>query len=665
MVVFAHEDVSLLPGRRLHRPGRHRLGGCDLAVAPFFFLSLSQRVHRKCYDRLRAGGGRRLVVRCVGAVSRGLLHDPFRQDNLVAGRHTLLEPQGCTRIALKPHQLALFLLLRAGQSQGQDAAGAVGILADEIADAHEREAPPALGAEEQIDVRRRLGVLGVEVHVGVGQFAHVVLQQDHHRQARRLLALLDQLQHAVVGDRQAHHRLDRLAAVVSGGDRQRRLPAGDVALAVGLDAHDQAARRLAVDQALGHGHAVGVPHGGDQHAVGRRRRGEGDAGQGGLARAVGAGDRERGQLLLALGERDRQGSLLRGVDAHDDRLARSVDRFGGGDDGPRGLNFRQGEGLADARGLQDLQAVALTRARLECEEAAALVLGAERPDLGAVAIDHDARDVRRLAERRPRLDVDAAGQARHQVAALGRDRQVNRLQQDRDRLAGRFGHAAVLDGKGQRAVAALDFGRQGEQGRRAAAGVDRRGRVVDLRAVDAGGDGDAGGGGGAALGARGLDGGGDGVARPVAVAEERNLRLQARGAVGADVEAALRRRHAQLRIAHAHGVFAAGLPVGDVPGEAGHAVLGLGAAGGDRVALGAEDLHQRRGGLRERDVVGGVEDHAAHVDLFARPVDGLIGADVRQVAVAAAQRRAGGGLGGRATVGRGGAQGRQRRGEEE
>ncbi len=58
---------------------------------------------------------------------------------------------------------------------------------------------------------RRLRVLLVQVHLRVGQLLHLGLQQHHHRQLRRLVALLDELQHRVIRHGEHHQRGHRLA----------------------------------------------------------------------------------------------------------------------------------------------------------------------------------------------------------------------------------------------------------------------------------------------------------------------------------------------------------------------------------------------------------------------------------------------------------------------
>ena len=97
---------------------------------------------------------------------------------------------------------------------GEDAAAGVPRRGEELRGIQEGEAPPALGAEQQVGGERGLGVRFVEVDVGVGQLADLRLEEHHDRQPRRLLALLDHLQHAVVRDREADDAADGLAVAV-------------------------------------------------------------------------------------------------------------------------------------------------------------------------------------------------------------------------------------------------------------------------------------------------------------------------------------------------------------------------------------------------------------------------------------------------------------------
>jgi hypothetical protein len=275
-------------------------------------------------------------------------------------------------------------------------------------------------------------------------------------------------------------------------------------------------------------------------------------------------------------------------------------------------------------GFSTRTGVASARPRRQLEAAAPLVLGAQVGHGLAALVDDDGGDVGRLVRGGEALEVDASGEARHQITALGEEGEIQRLQQDGDGLGRRLHHAAVLDGEGQRALAPGDALWQREADGAQALVADRAGDARHLALVDAGDGGHLRAGGEAALRALDLDGGGDLVARAVTVAQEDDLRLQARGAVGAHVELALGRGVTVPGIAGAQGVLAAGLAGGDLPGPAPHAVLGGGAARGHHLALGAAHLDGHVRWLAQGGVGEGVQQDAADPHRLVGPVDGLV-----------------------------------------
>ena len=106
------------------------------------------------------------------------------------------------------------------------------MLLDEGRDVDKPETPPALRSEQKVQGERRLSIIRIEVNVSVGQLPDVLLQKDHHRQARGLLALLDHLQNTVVGRGHADDARGRLTFFVRRFDAQRNSVAGNVTLLV-------------------------------------------------------------------------------------------------------------------------------------------------------------------------------------------------------------------------------------------------------------------------------------------------------------------------------------------------------------------------------------------------------------------------------------------------
>ena len=99
--------------------------------------------------------------------------------------------------------------------------------------------PPALRAEQKVRRERRLGIAFVQVHTSIGEILNIVFEQDHDRQARRLLALFDHFKNAGVRNGKANHRADRLARIVGGGDAKRDLVARNVVGPIRDDLHVQ------------------------------------------------------------------------------------------------------------------------------------------------------------------------------------------------------------------------------------------------------------------------------------------------------------------------------------------------------------------------------------------------------------------------------------------
>ena len=218
--------------------------------------------------------------------------------------------------------------------------------------------------------------------------------------------------------------------------------------------------------------------------------------------------------------------------------------------------------------------IAFSFAGRKDEASATFVLGAEGPHLFVGGVQHQAGDIGRLLEGCACFQVDPAGQAGDQVAALGIAGHVDGLQQDGDRLGRGFNHPAIFDGKCQCAVAARHLGREGETGVGITGGIQGGDGAMDLFAVDAGGDGDAGAGWCATLGAVRFQCGADLVAGAIAVAKECDLSLEAWCPVGADVKRAFRGRGSQLGVGDPGGIFAPRLSRRDLPGKTGDAIFG-------------------------------------------------------------------------------------------
>ena len=87
------------------------------------------------------------------------------------------------------------------------------------------------------------------------------------------------------------------------------------------------------------------------------------------------------------------------------------------------------------------------------------MLGANRDHDPAVCIHDDTGDVGRLLGRCLRFEVNTGPKPGDQLAAFRVQRQVQRLQQDRDGLCRRLDDPAVLDDQSQRSLAAGDFRR--------------------------------------------------------------------------------------------------------------------------------------------------------------------------------------------------------------
>ena len=141
---------------------------------------------------------------------------------------------------------------------------------------------------------------------------------------------------------------------------------------------------------------------------------------------------------------------------------------------PCRFHFRQRISGADAGGFGDLQGVFLIGFGRERKSAPAFVLGAEIGHGFAGRIHDFAREVRRLFGGGESGEIHAVRQTGDEFAAFGVHRQIDGLQQNGNRLRGGFHHAAVFDGKGQRAFAAGDFLGQTQTGRNTAPRHRRR-----------------------------------------------------------------------------------------------------------------------------------------------------------------------------------------------
>jgi len=165
---------------------------------------------------------------------------------------------------------------------------------------------------------------------------------------------------------------------------------------------------------------------------------------------------------------------------------------------------RQIKSGCDPGRLGDSEVIAFPLVRREHKASASLVLRAEGSYLPFVSGQYHARYIGRLFEGRTCFDINPAGQSCHQIAALGKQREIHSLQKNRDSLGCGLGDAAIRDRKDERAVTTCDLVGQGETGRGIAIAVDRGLGTVDLLAIDARRHGYACPGGYTAFGAGGL-----------------------------------------------------------------------------------------------------------------------------------------------------------------
>ena len=304
MGVFAHRDIGGDPSGSHQHVGSARGKWFALATGGLFFLDglcqfLTQVLgfggHFAIFAELVTillillqcplhglVHGRRCCGRLGQRYGRRQGHRDHVVDDHTLQRHTFVGPTA-PGAALVQHAWGY-------DTQGQGPAGVVAMVGDKIGGTHEGKASPALGAQQQVECERGFGVVRVEVDGGIGQFLDVGLKQDHDRQARSLLAGLDHFQHAVIGDRDAHDGLNRLAAFIHGGEGQLDLAGGGVAIAIGLDRHRDLVGRLTVDEAFSQGHTVTVPDRRNQDAVGRGGSSQCDVGGHGAARRFGSAD---------------------------------------------------------------------------------------------------------------------------------------------------------------------------------------------------------------------------------------------------------------------------------------------------------------------------------------------------------------------------------------
>src|SRR5262249_13804128 len=269
-------------------------------------------------------------------------------------------------------------------------------------------------------------------------------------------------------------------------------------------------------------------------------------------------------------------AVLAGAVQHDlDRLVRPDDRHGHVHRHAPGPHRRQHVAAFDPRGRVDFQFVSPPGLGHEAAKGAdALVHGRlvrhfHRGDLGpddvAPFVHNLAADLGRLAERRPRLEVNRVRHAGDEVAPDGVELDLQLLEDDRDRLQDRLDAAAVVEGHRQAGVAALDplgqleadgdgaalVGPQSEGAGRLAVGAVALPVHVHLDL-----HGDAGE--HAALDLRRLARGDDLLTRAVRFAGELQLLVESRALVVVDQELALLLREAAAGLADDQRVFAAG-----------------------------------------------------------------------------------------------------------
>ena len=302
------------------------------------------------------------------------------------------------------------------------------------------EAAPALRSEQEVDGRARTLVIG-EIDPGVVEVVDLVLEQDHRRQAGGPLTAFDHLQDGAIGDRQANDRRDRPALAVDGPDPQLHRVAGDVGLPGGFDLDREGPVRPAKHESLGARNPCGIENGQAQNPFGGRRRFD-------RRLDLPAGLDLDGRLTdqsLDLGEEDPVLAGRGGRQLEDDRPTRLVNLTGRRENDPFLTSGRQSNGRLDTHRFRDPEGVGLAGDRSEGPLAPALVGRLERGDRPARAVDDDRGHVGRVAPGGGRLDVDPVLEPDHEVAAFRIGGQPDRLQENRDRLGGRFDHAAILD----------------------------------------------------------------------------------------------------------------------------------------------------------------------------------------------------------------------------
>ena len=130
------------------------------------------------------------------------------------------------------------------------------------------------------------------------------------------------------------------------------------------------------------------------------------------------------------------------------------------------------------------------------------------------------------------------------------------------------------------------------------------------------------------------------VARAIAITEELDLGFESWRPVCANVELPFCRRDTESGMRDLDLVFAAGLAVGNLPGEACRTVLCARRAGRHSIAFWPEYGEVGNGVLTHRRMIDGVQDYAAAVDLFAGAVYRLVCSDVSEVALPSAECRA-------------------------
>ena len=189
--------------------------------------------------------------------------------------------------------------------------------------------------------------------MGVGQIPDVVFEQDHHRQTRGLLALVDHFKNAGVRSGEANHRTDRLARLIGGGNPEGNLVAGNIVGSVSNDLYRELVFRLAEQQALRHRSLAVVVNRGHDHAIEGPRKGECDI--------VGLVSLERdafeGELFAVLSKGHTISAVRSSGDSQHHVLLPGRDIGGRGKDDAGSLDGRERKHCLDPSRLSDAERI--------------------------------------------------------------------------------------------------------------------------------------------------------------------------------------------------------------------------------------------------------------------------------------------------------------------